>query len=80
MTDPYRSFAAPEARRPERTETSQAGMARPVLWLLLLVSAVLNAVTSSIGGISVFVGIGMGLATLAFAAALVVHYRRRRRA
>lgn len=54
-------------------------LTRPLLWLLLVISAVANAVTSSIGGISVFIGIGFGLATLACATALVVHHRRHRR-
>jgi hypothetical protein len=57
---------------------AQRGMPRPVLWLLLVISAVLNLVTSNIG-INIFIGIGFGLATLACAAALVVdHYRHRR--
>ncbi|MFD1540934.1 hypothetical protein [Nonomuraea guangzhouensis] len=59
-------------------QTAQRGMFRPVLWVLLLISAVLNIVTSNIG-INIFVGIGFGLATMACAAALVVdHYRHRR--
>ncbi|HUR05426.1 MAG TPA: hypothetical protein VM347_22990 [Nonomuraea sp.] len=57
---------------------AQRRMPRPVLWLLLVISAVLNIVTSNIG-INIFIGIGFGLATLACAAALVVdHYRHRR--
>ncbi|MEU7855459.1 hypothetical protein [Nonomuraea sp. NPDC049141] len=57
-------------------QTAQRGMLRPVLWVLLLISAVLNIVTSNI---NIFVGIGFGLATLACAAGLVVdHYRHRR--
>ncbi|WP_198047218.1 hypothetical protein [Kutzneria sp. 744] len=51
---------------------------RPVLWVLLAVSAVANVVTSA-SGQNVLLGIGFGLVTLAFAAALVAdHYRRRR--
>ncbi|MFD7503980.1 hypothetical protein [Streptomyces sp. NPDC059850] len=78
MTDPYRGFAAPEPLRPEPGRDG-AGFVRPVLWLLLVVFAVANMVTSSIGGLSVFVGIGFGLATLACAVALVAHHRRQRR-
>ena len=78
MTDPYRGFAGPESPRPEPAQ-DRTGVVRPVLWLLLVVFAVANMVTSSIGGLSVFVGIGCGLATLACAVALVVHHRRQRR-
>ena len=75
MTDPYRGFAGPETPRPEPARDG-TGFVRPALWLLLVVFAVANIVTSSIGGLSVFVGIGCGLATLACAVALVVHHRR----
>ncbi|MEU1806990.1 hypothetical protein [Streptomyces sp. NPDC019937] len=80
--DPYRGFAAPRAPRPERPgdrDGAGAGLVRPVLWLLLVVFAVANMVTSSVGGLSVFVGIGFGLATLACGIALVVHHRGQRR-
>lgn len=77
MTDPYRGFAAPEPPRPD-PERGGTGFVRPVLWLLLVVFAVANMVTSSIGGLSVFVGIGFGVAALACAVALVAHHRRRR--
>ena len=51
---------------------------RPVLWILLITSAVANIVTSA-SGLHVLLGIGFGLLTLAFGAALVAdHYRRRR--
>lgn len=79
MTDPYRGFAAPETPRPQPSDRDGAGFVRPALWLLLVVCAVCNVVTSSIGGFSVFVGIGFGLATLACVVALVVHHRRQRR-
>ncbi|MEV4382594.1 hypothetical protein [Streptosporangium sp. NPDC049644] len=71
MTDPHRILDISETARP-------AGMLRPVLWLLLVVSAALNMVTSSID-VNVFVGIGFGLLTLACAAALIVHHYRYRR-
>ncbi|MFF7653194.1 hypothetical protein ACFZCY_25785 [Streptomyces sp. NPDC007983] len=78
--DPYRGFAAPQAPRPERSgDGDGTGLVRPVLWLLLVVFAVANMVTSSVGGLNVFVGIGFGLATLACGIALVVHHRRQRR-
>lgn len=77
MTDPYRGFAGPETPRPQSAHDGRdgTGFVRPVLWLLLVVFAVGNMVTSSIGGLSVFVGIGFGVATLACAVALVVHHR-----
>ncbi|MEU8355573.1 hypothetical protein AB0C27_06105 [Nonomuraea sp. NPDC048882] len=64
------------------TETRPAGvlsrMRRPVLWLLLAVFAVCNAV-SSIADVNVFIGVGFGLATLGCAAALIAqHYETRR--
>jgi hypothetical protein len=76
VPDPYRiteASVAPQAPR------GQGGIVRPLLWLLLVISATCNAVTSSMD-ISVFVGIAFGLLTLLCGAALVVdHYRRRRR-
>jgi uncharacterized metal-binding protein len=51
---------------------------RIALWVLLIVSAVANIVTST-STLSVFVGIGFGLLTAAFAGALVADHHRRRR-
>lgn len=82
MTDPYRGFAGPETPRPGPSGGGHgdgAGFVRPTLWLLLVVFAIGNVVTSSIGGLSMFVGIGFGLATLACVVALVAHHRRERR-
>ena len=53
------------------------GVLRPVLWLLLIVSAAANA-TVSAAGANVLAGIGFGLITLACATALVVHHYRHR--
>jgi hypothetical protein len=58
------------------TSGSRRGMARPALWVLLVLCAAANIVTSSTG--IVLVGIAFGLLTLACAAALVVHHYRRR--
>ncbi|WP_055552040.1 hypothetical protein [Streptomyces sp. NBRC 110028] len=77
--DPYRGFAAPREPRPDRPAEDGTGFVRPVLWLLLVVFAVANMVTSSVGGLNVFIGIGFGLATLACGIALVVHHRGQRR-
>jgi hypothetical protein len=72
MTDPYRIAAASEDR-----PASRGGMLRPVLWLVLIVSAAANA-TASMTGVHPLVGIGSGVITLACAAALVVHHYRHR--
>ncbi|MGP3933167.1 hypothetical protein [Nonomuraea sp. KM88] len=53
-------------------------MTRPVLWVLLGVSAVCNMVTSTIG-INPLIGIGFGLLTLALGAGLIAQYRKERR-
>ncbi|GAA2492942.1 hypothetical protein Ahu01nite_026010 [Winogradskya humida] len=49
---------------------------RPVLWLVLIVSAVANTVLSSAG--AHLIGAGFGLITLACIVALVVHHYRHR--
>ncbi|GAA3437226.1 hypothetical protein [Kutzneria kofuensis] len=51
---------------------------RPVLWVLLVISAVGNVVTSA-SGQNVLIGIGFGVLTLAFGGALVAHHYRNRR-
>jgi hypothetical protein len=72
MSDPYR-IADPDTT----SAPSRGGMLRPVLWLLLIISAVANATVNTAGG-NVLVGIGFGLVTLACAATLVVHHYRHR--
>ncbi|MGW1096646.1 hypothetical protein ACWD5W_12720 [Streptomyces sp. NPDC002455] len=52
--------------------------ARPVLWLLLLLCAVCNAVTSMMGGVATAVSVAAGLAALACGIALVADHRRAR--
>ena len=74
MADRYRVSESP-APSPGG---DRGGMLRPVLWLLLIVSAAANA-TVSAAGASVLAGIGSGLVTLACAVALVVHHYRHRR-
>jgi Flp pilus assembly protein TadB len=74
MTDPYRIPGAPEAPR----TAGGSGIVRPVLWLLLVVSAVANVVTST-AHLNPLVGAGFGLIALACATALIVHHRRLRR-
>jgi hypothetical protein len=79
MTDPYR--IADTSDRPQATQPAGArmGIMRPLLWLVLVISAACNVVTSTMN-ISVLIGIGFGLLTIACGTVLAVdHYRRRRR-
>ncbi|WP_198171127.1 hypothetical protein [Actinoplanes awajinensis] len=50
---------------------------RPALWLLLILSVAANAVASSLD-VSVVVGLGFGLVTLACAVVLAAHHYRHR--
>jgi hypothetical protein len=56
---------------------ADSGMLRPVLWLVLILSAAADATTSAVGA-SPFASVGFGVITLASAIALVVHHYRRR--
>ncbi|MCZ7436808.1 hypothetical protein O7598_10430 [Micromonospora sp. WMMC241] len=72
MTDPYRIAEAPTAapRKP-------GALLRPLLWLVLFVSAAADAVLSTAVG-DPWVSSAFGLVALACAAALIVHHRRHR--
>ncbi|MEE1939013.1 hypothetical protein V1L54_06215 [Streptomyces sp. TRM 70361] len=78
MPEPYRLTgpAGPPGR--PRPAGSGGGPVRPVLWLLLLVSAVGSSVAAS-AGLGPVVGAGFGTAALGCAAALIVHHRLRHR-
>lgn len=78
MTDPYAISETPEATDRNRPAVTTEGMVRPVLWLVLIVSAAANALVSGIG-LSAYVGAGFGLMTMACAIALIVHHYRHRR-
>ena len=78
MTDPYRISEASDETRPASHAGPQRGLLRPVLWVVLIVSAAANAVTSS-AGLSPYVSAGFGLITLASVITLIVHHYRHRR-
>jgi hypothetical protein len=71
MADTHDIHAIPQA------PTVQEGTLRPVLWLVLVVGAVLNVLTSAFVD-NVFVGIGFGLITLVGIVALVAHHYHHR--
>ena len=78
VVDPYQINEAPQAPQAPRPST-RSGILRPVLWLLLVISAAANMAASSTG-LNMMIGIGFGLVTLACGAALIVdHYQHRRR-
>ncbi|WP_405429055.1 hypothetical protein [Micromonospora sp. NBC_00617] len=72
MTDPYRVIETPEAV-PERP----GGLLRPLLWLVLFISAAINAVLSTVVD-SPWIGSVFGLVAVLCGAALIVHHRRNR--
>ncbi|MDP9793539.1 Flp pilus assembly protein TadB [Catenuloplanes nepalensis] len=72
--DPYR--LTDQTPEPDRPETSPTGRTRLILWVVLVVSAGLNAALSTV---NVWAGSAVGLIVLATAVALVVDYRRGKR-
>ncbi|MET7878372.1 hypothetical protein [Micromonospora profundi] len=75
MTDHNRTAAAATAGTSDSAD--QRKLLRPVLWLVLIVSAVING-SMSIAGQNLFVSGGFGLIALAAAVGLVVHHYRHR--
>ncbi|MBC6456653.1 hypothetical protein [Actinomadura sp. HBU206391] len=78
MQDLYQISEAPEASDSLPPASPAGGIVRPLLWVLLVISAAANAVISSTGA-NMFVGAGFGLVVLACATALVVHHYKHRR-
>ncbi|GAA3971681.1 hypothetical protein FOF52_15180 [Thermobifida alba] len=80
MTDPYRldrtPASGPGGRRNDRRGDGR--MLRALLWAVLIISAVGNAVTS-FGGFPLLVAPAFGLVTVACIMLLVVHHVRHRR-
>ncbi|MEU4191676.1 hypothetical protein AB0E69_07260 [Kribbella sp. NPDC026611] len=77
MVDPYRISTTAERGPVVRSPRPRGSALRTALWAGLLISAAGNATTSSLG-VNPLIGIGFGLVTLGFIAALVVHHRRAR--
>ena len=75
MADQHRIAPPETADAPDGDD--RGGMLRPVLWLLLILSAAANATVSAVGA-NALAGVGFGLITLACTVALVVHHYRHR--
>ncbi|MFD6753628.1 MULTISPECIES: hypothetical protein [Micromonospora] len=75
MIDQHRHASAGTAATPDNDARN---LLRPVLWLLLILSAAANITMSVVGAYAI--GSGFGLITVACAVALVVHHYRHRRA
>ncbi|MFC8824289.1 hypothetical protein ACFT9I_02905 [Streptomyces sp. NPDC057137] len=78
-TDPYRltgAVGSPDA--PPPTDVTRAGVARTLLWLVLVISAVGNMV-ASYGGLGTPVHLTCGVVTALCVTALVVQRLRGRR-
>ena len=74
MTDVYRITEGPDSPPPA---TARTGILRPVLWLLLVISAAGNALTSS-AGVNLLISSALGVVTLGLGVALAVHHYRGR--
>ncbi|MGN9809977.1 hypothetical protein ACTMSW_11550 [Micromonospora sp. BQ11] len=72
MTDPYRIAEAPVA-----APKKPGGLLRPLLWLVLFVSAAANVVLSTAVD-NPWISSAFGLVALLCAVALFVHHRRNR--
>jgi hypothetical protein len=80
MADRYRISPAqtPHPRSVDDGSDDRGGVLRPVLWIVLILSATANGTLSGLDANPV-VSVGFGLITLACAASLVVHHYRHRR-
>ncbi|MDO5498314.1 MAG: hypothetical protein Q4F67_01385 [Propionibacteriaceae bacterium] len=81
MSDPYRFAQAQSSGADESTETpigtAKGSGARVLLWLLLVIGVIGNAVTS-LGGAHPLVSLLFGILTVVTVVLLVVSYRKRR--
>jgi hypothetical protein len=73
-------FGPETSRTPDQAQPdgARSGALRPVLWLLLVISAACNMVTST-AGVTPAVSIAFGVVALSCIVALVVHHYRHRR-
>ncbi|MCY9782521.1 hypothetical protein KIK06_01290 [Nocardiopsis sp. EMB25] len=81
MSDPYRFAESPgnAGRRRDGAPARRGRRAvRAVLWLLIILGATANAVTS-LGGFHPMISVGFGLLTVLFIVLLVMHHLRHRR-
>jgi hypothetical protein len=79
MTNPYDIQDAARTVTPPTVTSARRGIRRPLLWVLLIVSAAANMVASATG-VHLLIGIGFGLLTLACITGLGVdHYTHRTR-
>ncbi|WP_229073358.1 hypothetical protein [Actinoplanes sp. DH11] len=81
MADPYRisepTDSSVPTTEPAHPAAERRSVLRPILWLVLIVSAAANAVTSALN-VNLFVSAGFGLVVLGCIVALVTgHYRNR---
>ncbi|GAA1747784.1 hypothetical protein [Luedemannella helvata] len=72
MTDPYRITEAPVA-----APKKPGGVLRPLLWLVLFVSAAANVVLSTATD-NLWISSAFGLVAATCAIVLIVHHRRNR--
>ncbi|MEU1643217.1 hypothetical protein [Micromonospora zamorensis] len=72
MTDPYRITDAPVA-----APKKPGGLLRPLLWLVLFISAAANVVLSTAAD-SPWISSAFGLVAVLCAVTLLVHHRRNR--
>ena len=78
MTDLYQIVGDRPATRSGRPGGTRTGGLRPLIWIVVVVSAVGNSV-SSFGGVSTAVHLAFGLVTAASVVALITHYLRSNR-
>jgi len=78
MSDPYRLTGDTENPRQTTPDGSPGDVVRTLIWVLLVVSSVANAVTS-FGGVPIWIHLGSGVVTALCVAALIARYLRGRR-
>ncbi|MFY1618337.1 hypothetical protein [Micromonospora sp. WMMD736] len=72
MTNPY-----PRTEVSDRAPEGPGGLLRPLLWLVLLLSAATNAALTTVVG-NPWIGSAFGVVAVLCAGALIAHHRRHR--